>query len=270
MSIPSDCCTPCSTTQLNSVPGAEGDPGINAFSITAGAIVVPAPGADIAAAVTVDSTEWMVEGMNVIVGQGLNAIPNNPGPITCRVKTIVNSTQVILTYLGYPTDNGTSPIGAGAVITPAGVMLGFAPLTVYASGTVATLLETGVGNIALLDFGTQDPTLVISAAGTYLLLARVSYKYVGATPTGAEYVRTRLYRTNNGAAEITGTSVDHYLRMASAAGDQGAAATELTLPPVVYTTTNSNDSIDLQAIVSAGITGTVTATSACIIAVRLY
>jgi len=46
-------------------------------------------------------------------------------------------------------------------------------LSVYASGTVATVSDTS----ALLNFGTQDPTLRISSPGIYKLSARVQYRF---------------------------------------------------------------------------------------------
>lgn len=178
---------------------------------------------------------------------------------------------------GTPTDVAGVPVGSQYIDRSSGVQyirissgwtafgLPLAShLTVYAAGTVATLAVDGTQ--VTLNFGTTDPALVLSAAGSYLIHARMVLDLVGTTVT-TQTIAARLYRTNNTAAAVTGAALAIDLpAMTTLTHTLGA----FTLPPVIYTTTEDDDSIELQAAVNASLgAGSITATAASIVAQRI-
>lgn len=131
MSIPNDCCSPCASVQTVNVPGPQGAGGTNgtngtngtsAYSIamatnpgdlTAGTI--PAVGSDVP--LKVSSTLWMVVGQIVIIGP-----QNTPSRFHAVVKTIVSTSSVVVTALGYYGDAANpTTIPLNAVVAPAGI-----------------------------------------------------------------------------------------------------------------------------------------------------
>lgn len=137
-------------------------------------------------------------------------------------------------------------------------------LAVYAAGTAYDLTATS----AALNFGTTDPVLVLDKAGTYLLQARVNLQFVGATFAANQTVTLKLRRTNNTAADVSNSSTVLGTGIVTTVDGNFAV---VSFPPVVYTTTVATDSItifgDVSVIPSAG---TLSATQASIVAVRLY
>lgn len=134
----------------------------------------------------------------------------------------------------------------------------------YASGTVYALTTTS----AKVDFGTTDPVITIPAAGTYLIMANVRVTTSGLTQLAANQCDFKLRRTNNTAADITNatatTSVPVATLLTSDIGDADIAT-------VIYTTTNSNDVIEIWGSRALGISlGAINVSSAHIVAVRLY
>ena len=148
-------------------------------------------------------------------------------------------------------------------IRTAGNRVGY-NLSVYGVGTAYALTNTA----AAIDFGTTDPVIVLDKAGTYLILGHVNLAYNAAT-VAAETASIKVRRTNNTAADL---SVVPVLDL--------PASTLLThtyeivpIPPFVYTTTATDDSITLFANVSAVLSaGTIDATAigTSLVAVRLY
>lgn len=137
-------------------------------------------------------------------------------------------------------------------------------LSVYAAGTAYALTAVS----AALDFGTTDPALTIDKAGTYLITSRVNLEYVGATFAANRTVTLKLRRTNNTAADLTGSSTALGTNIVTTA--DGVLAI-VNLPGVVYTTTNTNDAITIFGDVSVVPTaGALSATEASIVAIRLY
>jgi hypothetical protein len=138
------------------------------------------------------------------------------------------------------------------------------PTTGYGVGTVYTLTNTA----AAVVFGTTSPAITLAEAGTYLLFAHVQLAAAGATVV-AETATLKLRRTNNTAADVSSSSILLGL----------PASTTLThtlgvfaLPPVLYTTTNTDDSVTVFANVSAALSvGTITAVAAgtSLVAVRI-
>lgn len=138
------------------------------------------------------------------------------------------------------------------------------PLSVYAAGTAYALTASS----AALDFGTTDPSLTISKAGTYLLLGRVSLKYNAATFVASRTVTIKLRRTNNTAADVSNSTITLATDIVTTVTAEFVVA---SLPPIVYTTTNLDDAIALYGNVSVvPSAGSLDAIEASIVAVRLY
>jgi len=136
-------------------------------------------------------------------------------------------------------------------------------LSVYAVGTAYALTNSS----AALDFGTTDPALTISTAGTYMLFGRVKLDYTGATFAAVRTVTLKLRRTNNTAADVSNSSTAFLTQIITTLT---FTAGSISLPPVVYTTTNTNDSVTIFGDVSVAPTaGSLDATEASIVAVRL-
>lgn len=138
------------------------------------------------------------------------------------------------------------------------------PLTVHAAGTVAALPAVS----AILNFGTTDPTITINEAGTWILYSRATLKYTAATFAGNETATLKLRRTNNTAADVTNATTTQTLRIVTTLTD-GFGAVDLA--PVIYTTTNTTDIIELWgALSNLPAAGSMDATEASIVAVRIY
>lgn len=133
---------------------------------------------------------------------------------------------------------------------------------VYGAGSVYNLTDTA----AAINLGTTDPVITLGAPGTYLILASAQLEYAAATIT-TQLAALKLRRTNNTAADVADSSVSIDL----------PAATTLThtvgifaLPPVIYTTTNSDDAISVFGNLSAAAgAGQVTVSDASIVAIRI-
>lgn len=139
MSAPSPCVPCCSTPQTVNVPGiegpagADGDNGINAYSVLQTGFV--AAGVGTSHTLTVDTSLWMVVGQIIVVD----------GPVHMIVVATPTATTVTATELGYAGDV-VGAIAAFAKISPAGV------------GNVAIL--TGQGTLVA---GTLTVTAAITA-----------------------------------------------------------------------------------------------------------
>lgn len=134
------------------------------------------------------------------------------------------------------------------------------PITVYAAGTAYTLTATS----ALLDFGTTDPSIVLNRAGKYIISGRVQIRLAGATFAASQEVVTKLRRTNNTAADLTGSSTTVPTGIITT---QTGILAVVNLPDVVYETANTDDIIKLFSSVAVlPSAGTITITEASIIA----
>jgi len=135
--------------------------------------------------------------------------------------------------------------------------------SVYASGTAYSITTTSTN----LDFGTTDPTLTISSAGTYRLFARVSLKYNAATFAASRTVTLKLRRNNNTPADIANTTITLATDIITTKTYEFAVA---TLPMVGYTTANANDQLMIFASIDTGPTaGSLDAIEAQITATRI-
>lgn len=252
-------CTPCCVeTQTVNVPGIEGDAGtdgtdgINAYTVTTADFVVPAIGATVT--VFVEETGWMVTGQPIFI----------EGPATFKVDSITNATTVVLEFLGQADDvSPAATISSGAGVSPGGIQGALTSLSVYASGSAYSLTNTS----ALLDFGTTDPSLTITEAGTYLLFARVRYDYNAATFAAVRTVTSKLRRTNNTAADVSNSSASWKTDIITTLT---YTAVIHTLPVVSYTTANTDDVIQLWGDVSTvPSAGSLDAVEASIVALKI-
>lgn len=140
---------------------------------------------------------------------------------------------------------------------------GIIVLKTYGAGTAYSL----TGTSALVDLGTTDPTLVLTKPGSYLVFARVTAKYTGATFAANQTLTVKIRRTNNTAADLTNATTTQTLGVVTTVTD---GIGSISLPPVVYRTFNTNDSISLYGILSATPSaGSVDITEAEIVAVRV-
>jgi hypothetical protein len=170
---------------------------------------------------------------------------------------VSNSGAILDTALiGGPSQTFTFPDASGTISLTN-------ELSVYASGTAYSLTNSST----LLNFGTTDPTLVINQAGTYLIMARVRVDYNSSTFAAVRTATFKLRRTNNTAADLTGSSTSAKTDIITALSyTMGIYA----LPPVFYTTTNTDDSIDLMGMINTVPTaGSLDCVEASIVAIRL-
>jgi len=115
----------------------------------------------------------------------------------------------------------------------------------YGTGTAYTLTNAS----AFVDMGTSDPTMVIDKAGTYTLSGSAQLKYNAVTYAADQTANCVLYRTNNTAGAVPlATSTVNLRIIASPITDNAGT---ITLPPVLYTTTNTSDQVQLWCSVSA-------------------
>lgn len=134
----------------------------------------------------------------------------------------------------------------------------------YASGSVYALTTTS----QKIDFGTTDPVITIPAAGTYLILSNLKIEYSGLTTLATQTCSFKLRRTNNTAADISNASssfnVPIVTLLTQTAGDADISA-------VIYTTSNSNDVIEMWGNRGASISaGAINVGEAWIVAIRIY
>lgn len=136
-------------------------------------------------------------------------------------------------------------------------------LSVYAAGTAYSLTNTA----AAVDMGTTDPSLTITRSGTWLIFGRARLKYNAATFAANQTATVKLRRTNNTAADVTGATTTATLRIITTITD-GAA--ECVIPPVLYTTSNTDDAIAIFGNLSAAPgAGSVDVTEAEIVAIKV-
>lgn len=256
---------------------SNGTDGVNAYTFTTADFTVPAIGANVA--ISVAANEWMVVGQQIFVeGAGYFEVISKAGTtsVTAEYSDVDSNT------------NAGNNIVSGAAISPGGVNpplpvsvanggtgqvtiqaaatalgLGATPLSVYAAGTAYPLTNTA----ALLDFGTTDPSLVISAAGIYALFARVRIDYTAATFAAVRNVTIKIRRTNNTAADITNSSVGFKTDIITTLT---YTAQIVTIPVCIYTTTNADDILQLWgSIDTVPSAGSIDAVEASLIAVRI-
>jgi hypothetical protein len=148
-------------------------------------------------------------------------------------------------------------VGNGAGIT--NVNSTIANSTVYAAGTAYTMTATD----AALSFGTTSPVLALSA-GTYLIQGNVGVKYNATTYTVANNIVLHFRRTNNTAADLPNSRATELPVLTTFTGGDVIA-----LPPIIYTASSGDIITIFGALDATPTAGSVTATSAEIVAIRL-
>lgn len=188
MSAPSPCVPCCSTPVTTNIPGvegaagADGDPGVNAFSILQ--VGFTAAGVGTGQTLTVDNSSWMAVGQIIVVD----------GPVHLIVVSTPSTTQVVCTELGYAGDvvgaiaalAKISPAGVGnvAILTGQGTLVA-GTLTVTAAITansviMATWSDPDAGTVGVLSIPTATRNV---GAGTFVVN---SVKADGTTPLNTD------------------------------------------------------------------------------------
>lgn len=190
-----------------------------------------------------------VLGSTTTAGGVLTALGNTPnasGGFAVAGGTLGNSKPVVTNSSG----------NLVTVTTPT--------FTTYAAGTAYQLTSSA----AALDFGTTDPSITLTAAGTYRIEFIVNLRYNDATDTAQRTATVKLRRTNNTAADLTSGS----LTLLTPETFTSYNATWGTFSWVVeYTTSNSDDVISIFGSLDSAVDdGSIDATQAVIRATRIY
>lgn len=135
----------------------------------------------------------------------------------------------------------------------------------YGTGTAYTLTTTS----AKVTFGTTSPSITIPAAGTYLIFPNIKLEYVGLTLAVTRTAAFKLRRTNNTAADLSNATANFNAPAIAIA--QNGTAGDVDINPIIYTTSNNNDVVEIWGSISgATLTGTMQVGDASIIAIRIY
>lgn len=292
MSAANSCNCACPTPTITEVPGSpgaagtdgtNGADGANAYTTTTANIILPGSAGPVGGIPTFADISWGAISQIVFISDG-----SQWGHF--KILTTPSAQSATLEWLQYNGDSGGGlTIDSGAKVSPSGTQpggttpistggtgattattaranlgVGGANLSVYASGTAYQLTNTD----ALLNFGTTDPSLTITSAGVWLILATARIDYTGATFAASRTLNLKLRRTNNTAADIANSTrqglTDIITTLTYTFG-------VFALPPVIYTTTNNNDILELWGSISTvPSAGSLDASAAEIIAVKLY
>lgn len=184
------------------------------------------------------------------------------GPVTASTNvTITNNHAIWVDSGNVRVDGNINSIGGEIQSNSGRVNYN---LSAYGAGTAYALTNTA----AAIDFGTTDPVLTLNVAGTYLIYGQVNLAYNGAT-VAAETASIKVRRTNNTAADLSVVPVLDLPVATTLSHTYGI----FQIPPFVYTTAATDDSVTLFANVSATLgAGTIDATAigTSLVAVRLY
>lgn len=203
---------------------------------------------------TINGTSVLGSG-NIVTGSG-------------TVTSVGLSAPSAFTIYGSPvTSSGTLTLtGAGTssqVIDGTGALKNLTPFAGYGTGTPYALTTSS----AAIDLGTSDPTITITSPGTYLITSNVQLEYAGLT-TVLNTCSFKLRRTNNTPADLANASTNFTVPALTLASQTGGDA---DLNAIIYTTSNSNDKIDIFGNRSGGLTlGSIQISNAYIVATKLY
>lgn len=233
-----------STFNLGVSGSAQG--GLMLFSIGGGGILLVAPSGSIGSTTLL----FPVANGDTLVGKA-------------TTDTLSNKTLASPTVTGTLTANtGTNLFGPLVDAVD-----GTTPLNninqVIASGTAYTMTTS----YAAVAFGTTSPVVTIANAGTYAVYVDLQINLVSATTT-TQSASFKLSRTNNTGADLAGSTFGSILPVATLGTELGPC---IHIGPIKYITTNTNDALTVQGILSASLgAGTVTITNVTITAIRLY
>ena len=177
------------------------------------------------------------------------------GSVTNEIElpTQVGQSGKYLTTNGSATNWATLPAAAGTNNASG-----------YSSGTQYALTTTS----AKVDFGTTDPVITIPTAGTYLIFSNLTIDYSGVTTLATAACNFKLRRTNNTPADIpsaaTAFNVPVLTLLTATGGDSD-------MPPIIYTTSNNNDIIELWGSRGNNVSaGSINISQANVVAIRIY
>ncbi len=249
MSFSVDCCQPscCPSTTVVNVPGipgtdgADGAPGAagqSAFTLTTADFIVPPADNATPVTVAVASTTWLAVGAVVFI----------PGAGFMLVVAIVDGTHVQLKSPAWEANtHAGETISAAAKVVASGwqpaapSLPSVAPISKYGSGTAYVIAAAGFAEVV---FGTSaNQEITLTTAGVWLLQARARVDYVGATFAA---VRTASFKLQKQAGPVdvansaTAFKTDIITTLTYTACD-------VVFPPVIYTTANVNDVIQMMA-----------------------
>lgn len=184
---------------------------------------------------------------------------------TANTVSVSSSTGVTTLALGAI---GITSTGASSIGPLVDSVDGVTPLNninqVVAAGTAYTLTTS----TAAVDFGTTDPVLTIANAGTYSIYVNIQTSFVGLSYTAAQSADFKLRRTNNTAADLTGSLFSGQIPVQTL---QTALGPSVSIGPIKYTTALTTDTITVFGSISAAVgAGSVTATACTITAIRAY
>lgn len=257
MSGLNDCCSPCPPIQQTNVPGPQGEAGadgadgvngVSAFTTVGANFIVPAVNANVT--ITVGNSTWMAVGEPILI----------EGPANFRVVSIPGPSSVELEFLGLSGDvSPGATINSGDMVTPTGEV-GPAISTPVAIADGGTGAATKAAAQAALGLGQtivkQDSdalaydvtnsyasigiSIVCTAAGLWLIHARVTVVFTGVTFASSRTISFRVRNTTTGTtlAETTRATGVH---------------TTATFPAIDYVldveaaTIALNDTIQIQA-----------------------
>lgn len=174
-----------------------------------------------------------------------------------------------VTTVSVVTANGFSGIVENPTTTPA-ITLSNSNIVIntliatYGAGTAYTFTNTA----AAIDLGTTDPVITLNVAGTYMIYGQINLAYNGATVT-TETATIKVRRTNNTAADLSAVVVLDLPVSTVLTNTYGI----FQIPPFIYTTAVTDDSITLFGNVSAGLgAGSIDATAigTSLVAIRLF
>ncbi len=188
---------------------------------------------------------------------GVNAaiFARDLGMIQAEGVTVVGFTNMFNPLFPFGNDYGLILRDSEIGVQPSKTIAG------YGAGTAYTVTNSS----AEVNRGTTDSVITIDQAGTYLIHGHVTLAYNAATFASGT-ITLKLRRTNNTAADVANSSVGALAFVLTTF----TGGIELTTPPVVYTTTNTNDTVALFIDVSAGPTaGSLTVEHDSIIAERV-
>lgn len=148
-------------------------------------------------------------------------------------------------------------------VSGTGVLAVNSTIKAYAAGTAYSFTNAQ----AAIVFGTTSPSITVNVAGTYLLFAVVRVDYNGATFAASRNLTLKIRRTNNTAADVSNSTTTFETAIVTLLSDTLGT---ISLPPVVYTTTNTNDVVTLfGGLDTAPSAGSLDAVEACLVALRI-
>lgn len=220
MSVPVQCCNPCPETEVTNIPGPEGEagadgaPGVNAYTLTTADFTVPNIGDSVT--LQVGNSTWATIGQNVFVeGAGTFKITAKPGASSMTVQ-----------YLNYGGNtHAGETITAGAQVSPSG--------TQPDSTLLPAISDYHVGGSQVLTNSSVQllSSSIVLAAKTYLLMATFRLDYEVATFSSLEGIHLKLRETVNGPADIANSLVNLQTPVVTA---KTGTFIEGAFPPVTY------------------------------------